>query len=43
MSGLFDTLMNLFVFAFVGVLIWLYFKEIPPDKEGKDPDSRPGG
>ena len=27
MYGLFDTLMNVFVFAFIGLLVWLYFKE----------------
>jgi hypothetical protein len=29
MVDFFDTLMNLLVFAYVGVLIWLYFKEAP--------------
>ena len=27
MLELFDTLMNLFVFAFIGLLVWLYFKK----------------
>ena len=27
MFELFDTVMNLFVFAFIGLLLWLYFKE----------------
>lgn len=26
MSGWLDTIMNLQVFAFIGLLIWLYFK-----------------
>ena len=26
MDNLIDTLMNLFVFAFVGLLVWLYLK-----------------
>jgi hypothetical protein len=33
MNGIVDTLMNLFVFAFVGLLIWLYFKETPSDEK----------
>lgn len=27
MSEVLDTVMNLFVFAFIGLLVWLYFKE----------------
>ena len=33
MDSIVDTLMNLFVFAFVGLLIWLYLKEKPSDEE----------
>lgn len=41
MSNIFDTLMNLVVFAFVGLLIWLYFKETVSDqKDGKDDPER---
>lgn len=36
--GLLDTLMNLFVFAFIGLLIWLYFYE--PKKESKKRDDQ---
>jgi hypothetical protein len=36
MSNFFDTLMNLFVFAFVGVLVWLYFKETVSDRRHRD-------
>ena len=32
-----DTLMNLLVFAFIGLLVWLYFKETPSDRENKNP------
>lgn len=39
MSGLVDTLMNVFVFAFVGLLIWLYFKEAPSGGRPRDDDS----
>lgn len=28
MSNLHDTFMNIVVFAFIGLLIWLYFKPI---------------
>ena len=27
-DGLLDTLMNLVVFLFIGLLIWLYFKKV---------------
>lgn len=27
MSNLFDTVMNVEVFAFIGLLVWLYFKD----------------
>jgi hypothetical protein len=45
MSELLDTLMNLFVFAFVGLLVWLYFKEPLPgsDKEKESHDFQPKG
>ncbi len=35
MSNLLDTLMNIEVFAFIGLLIWLYFKPIDDDKSDK--------
>lgn len=34
MSNLLDTLLNIEVFAFIGLLIWLYFK--PVDQDGTD-------
>ena len=40
MSNLQDTFMNIGVFAFIGLLIWLYFKPIDQDK-GDDSD-KPG-
>ena len=32
MSNLLDTLMNIEVFVFIGLLIWLYFKPIDNDE-----------
>ena len=32
MSNIIDTFMNIEVFAFIGLLIWLYFKPINEDK-----------
>ena len=41
MFALFDTLMNLFVFAFIGLLVWLYFKQPHSDvKTGEDGSRR---
>ena len=37
MSNFVDTVMNIEVFAFIGLLVWLYFKEFKPD-ESEDPD-----
>ncbi len=38
MSNLLDTIMNIEVFAFIGLLVWLYFKPFKPDKkENSDP------
>ncbi len=34
MSDLLDTIMNIEVFAFIGVLVWLYVKEETPDSGG---------
>lgn len=31
MSNLLDTVMNVEVFAFIGLLFWLYFTEFEPD------------
>ena len=40
MSALLNTLMNLFVFAFIGLLVWLYFREPHPSSEEKENESR---
>lgn len=37
MSNLLDTVMNIEVFAFIGLLMWLYFKEFEP-QDGEDAD-----
>ena len=29
MIDILDTILNIIVFVFIGVMIWLYFKEIP--------------
>jgi hypothetical protein len=39
MDSIVDTVMNLFVFAFVGLLIWLYLKETPSDEKDPGGDS----
>ena len=31
MIDVLDTVMNIVVFAFIGLLFWLYFKEFEPD------------
>jgi hypothetical protein len=33
MSNLIDTLLNVMVFAFIGLLIWLYFKPGPSARD----------
>ena len=38
MNELLDTLLNVSAFAFIGILIWLYFK---PDSSGEDGTSEP--
>ena len=37
LDNLTDTILNVLVFAFVGLLIWLYFKPGPEDDDG-NPD-----
>ena len=34
MNNLLDTLMNIEVFAFIGLLIWLYFKKDDASSDG---------
>ncbi len=33
MSNLHDTFMNIVVFAFIGLLVWLYFKPLAQDDD----------
>ncbi len=33
LSNVIDTLLNVGVFAFIGILVWLYFKKEPTDGE----------
>jgi hypothetical protein len=38
MSNFLDTVLNIEAFAFIGLLVWLYFKEFEPDgSEDSDP------
>jgi hypothetical protein len=42
MSNLLDTIMNIEVFAFIGLLVWLYFKPFGADDgESSDPSDIP--
>jgi hypothetical protein len=36
MSDLVDTIMNIEVFLFIGLLVWLYFKPFNRDKDSPD-------
>jgi hypothetical protein len=36
LANILDTLLNLWVFAFIGVLVWLYFKKDADDKRMED-------
>ena len=38
MSNWLDTLLNIEVFAFIGLLVWLYFRPFAADKNDK-PDA----
>jgi len=38
-ENLIDTLLNILAFAFIGILIWLYFKKEP---EGSQTESQDG-
>ncbi len=40
MENLIDTLMNIFIFVFIGLMIWLYAREVPDEDafpENNDP------
>jgi len=36
MSDLVDTIMNIEVFLFIGVLVWLYFKPVNKNNDSAD-------
>lgn len=36
MNEILDTVMNIEVFLFIGLLIWLYFKPVDKDNGSKD-------
>jgi hypothetical protein len=36
MSNLVDTLLNIEIFLFIGVLVWLYFKPVDKDNDSTD-------
>jgi hypothetical protein len=36
MNDLVDTIMNIEVFLFIGVLVWLYFKPVNKDNDSSD-------
>jgi hypothetical protein len=36
MNEILDTVMNIEVFLFIGLLIWLYFKPVDKDNNSKD-------
>ncbi len=36
MSNLVDTVMNIEVFLFIGLLVWLYFKPVNKDRDSSD-------
>lgn len=36
MNNLLDTLMNIEVFLFLGLLVWLYFKPVSHDQDSSD-------
>ena len=35
MNNLLDTFLNLTVLAFIGLLVWLYFKPLPSDEDNQ--------
>jgi hypothetical protein len=39
MGNLTDTLLNIWVFAFVGLLVWLYFKDSPENEKTREQES----
>ena len=41
MNNLLDTFLNLTVFAFIGLLVWLYFRPLPSDKDNQRDTENP--
>jgi hypothetical protein len=39
LENVIDTLLNLGVFAFIGILVWLYFKKESHDNKAGSPES----
>jgi hypothetical protein len=39
LENIIDTLLNLWVFAFIGILVWLYFKKESHDNKAGGPES----
>ena len=33
MNNLIDTLLNIGIFVFIGLMLWLYFREVPEQKK----------
>ena len=40
LENVIDTLLNLWVFAFIGILVWLYFKKESHDNNAGSPESK---
>ena len=42
MNNLLDTFLNLTVFAFIGLLVWLYFRPLPSEEDNqRDTENNP--
>ncbi len=39
LNNLIDTLLNVWVFAFIGILVWLYFKREPEGNKTESEES----
>ncbi len=39
LNNLIDTLLNVWVFAFIGILVWLYFRREPGDESAKSQET----
>jgi hypothetical protein len=42
-ANIIDTLLNIMVFVFIGLLVWLFFKKEPGDSAGTEDQSREDG